>query len=187
MHALAKKRAYAHYGRDRISKYHYENRIRWSHGERGDAARSALVAYSRARCNVSFARFYLCGRKPCMSGLGKSVIAFPGSGSLNMEQNRASRILLVNDNDDTRELLARTLRKAGYSNLIEARNGAEAVHKLREESIELVITDVHMPQLDGWRLARMVRSGLFACPATTPNIDASATFSARLAETTATM
>src|SRR3569623_706279 len=120
-----------------------------------------------------------------MSGLGKSVIAFPGSGSLNMEQNRASRILLVNDNDDTRELLARTLRKAGYSNLIEARNGAEAVHKLREESVELVITDVHMPQLDGWRLARMVRSGLFACPATTPIIVASATFSARIAETTA--
>jgi len=120
-----------------------------------------------------------------MSGLGKSVIAFPGSGSLNMEQNRASRILLVNDNDDTRELLARTLRKAGYSNLIEARNGAEAVHKLREESIELVITDVHMPQLDGWRLARMVRSGLFACPATTPIIVASATFSERIAETTA--
>src|SRR3569832_2614520 len=120
-----------------------------------------------------------------MRGLDKSVIAFPGSGSLNMEQNRASRILLVNDNDDTRELLARTLRKAGYSNLIEARNGAEAVHKLREESIELVITDVHMPQLDGWRLARMVRSGLFACHATTHIIVASATFSERIAETTA--
>src|SRR3569833_900374 len=103
-----------------------------------------------------------------MSGLGKSVIAFPGLGFLYLEQNRFSRFLLVNDNDDTREFLARTLRKAGYSNLIEARNGAEAVHKLREESIELVITDVHMPQLDGWRLARMVRTGLFACHATTP-------------------
>src|SRR3569832_1330320 len=105
-----------------------------------------------------------------MRGLGKSVIAFPGSGSLNMEQNRASRIMLVNDIDDKRELLARTLRKAGYSNLIEALNGAESVHKLREESIELVITDVHMPQLDGRRLARMERSGLYTCPATPPII-----------------
>lgn len=121
-----------------------------------------------------------------MSSLGKSIIEFPGSGSLaRTEQHHPSCILLVNDNDDTRELLARTLRKTGYRNLIEARNGAEAVHKLREEPIELVITDVHMPQLDGWRLARMVRSGLFACPATTPIIVASATFSERIAETTA--
>lgn len=122
-----------------------------------------------------------------MNGSGKSVIEFPGPSSLvnNTGQRHPSCILLVNDNDDARELLAKTLKKSGYRNVLEARDGAEAVHKLREEPIELVITDVHMPQLDGWRLARMVRSGLFACPATTPIIVASATFGERIAETTA--
>lgn len=120
-----------------------------------------------------------------MSSLNKSVIEFPGSGSLKADQRYSPSILLVNDNDDTRQLLAKTLQKAGYSRLLEARDGNEAVQKLREEQIELVITDIHMPKLDGWRLARMVRSGLFACPATTPIIVASATFSERIAEITA--
>lgn len=120
-----------------------------------------------------------------MSDVDKNVVGFPGSNPSNLDQRQSPCILLVNDNDDSRQLLAKILQKAGYSRLIEARNGSEAVHRLRAEPIELVITDVHMPQLDGWRLARMVRSGLFACPATTPIIVASATFSERIAETTA--
>src|SRR3569833_2501442 len=119
-----------------------------------------------------------------MSGPTNTVIEFPRPVFLDAGQ-RVPCILLVNDHHDIRHLKVKILQRAGYSNILEAANGAEALDRLREDAVELVITDIHMPQLDGWRLARMVRSGLFACPATTHIIVATATFSERIAEPTA--
>jgi diguanylate cyclase (GGDEF)-like protein/PAS domain S-box-containing protein len=96
-----------------------------------------------------------------------------------------AKILLVNDHPDARALIRRTLQRAGFSNIVEAGDGRAAVHALRSTSVGMVITDVHMPHLDGWRLARMVRSGVFRCPSNIPIIVVSATFSERIAEITA--
>jgi DNA-binding response OmpR family regulator len=96
-----------------------------------------------------------------------------------------ARILLVNDHPDARALIRRTLQRAGFSNIVEASDGRTAVHELRTAPVDMVITDVHMPHLDGWRLARMVRSGVFRCPSNIPIIVVSATFSERIAEITA--
>ena len=96
-----------------------------------------------------------------------------------------SRILLVNDHPDARALIRRTLQRAGFSNIVEASDGRTAVHELRTAPVDMVITDVHMPYLDGWRLARMVRSGVFRCLSNIPIIVVSATFSERIAEITA--
>lgn len=120
-----------------------------------------------------------------MNGLNKGIIEFPKPKPRETEPRRQARILIVNDHADILHLLSKTLSKEGPFQIIEARDGGEAVRTLRSEPIDLLITDIHMPQLDGWRLARMVRSGLFSCPATTPIIVASATFSERIAETTA--
>src|SRR3569623_773654 len=119
-----------------------------------------------------------------MSGPTNTVIEFPRPFFLDAGQ-RVPCILLVNDHHDIRHLLVKILQRAGYSNILAAANGAEALDRLREDAVELVITDIHMPQLDGWRLARMVRSGLYACPAAAPIIVASATLSERIVETTA--
>lgn len=120
-----------------------------------------------------------------MNGLNKDVIEFPKPKPRAPEPRRQARILIVNDQDDILHLLSKILTKEGHFQISEARDGGEAIRRLRGEPIDLLITDIHMPQLDGWRLARMVRSGLFNCPATTPIIVASATFSERIAETTA--
>lgn len=95
------------------------------------------------------------------------------------------RILLVNDDTDTRTLLRRILLRAGFINLIEANGGRSAVRLLRSDKVNFLITDIHMPDLDGWRLARMVRSGVFKCPPDIPIIAVSATYRDRIAESTA--
>lgn len=59
-----------------------------------------------------------------------------------------TRILLVDDNDQLRRLLARVLDRAGYR-VIEARHGGEALAHQRREPADLVITDLIMPEKEG--------------------------------------
>jgi CheY-like chemotaxis protein len=68
-----------------------------------------------------------------------------------------ARILVVEDNPVVRELYASALRTAGYT-IVEARHGAEAESLFeREAPIDLVITDIRMPFLDGLALAGWLR------------------------------
>jgi CheY-like chemotaxis protein len=70
-----------------------------------------------------------------------------------------STILLVEDNHTLRELLRRTLESTG-SFILPATNGEEAIRlwKQHQNKIDLVITDVAMPQLNGIELADRIRS-----------------------------
>jgi len=58
-------------------------------------------------------------------------------------------ILIADDAAFMRKLIRSTLTAAGYSNFIEARNGAEAVKLFASENPELVLLDVTMPEMDG--------------------------------------
>lgn len=64
-------------------------------------------------------------------------------------------VLLVEDQDQVRGLLARRLRQAGLE-VVEATHGRDALERLAELSTQpdLVLTDVSMPEMDGWALAR---------------------------------
>ncbi|MDI9633772.1 MAG: response regulator [Methanolinea sp.] len=59
------------------------------------------------------------------------------------------RILLVDDSQMTRFLLARIVREGGHEIVGEAADGIEAVRKVRETSPDLVILDLIMPHIKG--------------------------------------
>ncbi len=69
-----------------------------------------------------------------------------------------ARILVVDDNRANREALASLLEAAGHR-VVKAADGAEALALARETSPQLVITDVLMPRMDGYQLARRLREG----------------------------
>jgi CheY-like chemotaxis protein len=66
------------------------------------------------------------------------------------------RILVVEDDDTTRELVRMTLERHGYK-VVEAENGIEGFDTLVREPVDLVITDINMPAADGAHLVRRVR------------------------------
>ncbi|BAP89518.1 chemotaxis protein CheY [Burkholderiales bacterium GJ-E10] len=74
-------------------------------------------------------------------------------------------ILAVDDSASMRQMVAFTLKGAGY-NVIEAADGQEALDKARAENIDLVLTDQNMPRMDGITLVQNLRG--LAAYATTP-------------------
>lgn len=71
-----------------------------------------------------------------------------------MEQKR---ILIVDDEPDIRDMLSILLASNGFC-VTEARNGAEAVEGVKKQpSLDLVILDVMMPEMDGWQVCKEIR------------------------------
>jgi CheY-like chemotaxis protein len=60
-------------------------------------------------------------------------------------------ILIVDDHDDLRETMANLLSANGFR-VRTASNGQEALAQLRASAPDLLITDVMMPNMDGWEL-----------------------------------
>ena len=72
-------------------------------------------------------------------------------------RNRAHpRILIADDNQDTREMYALYFDMAGY-NVELADDGHEAVLKARALHPDLIVLDLQMPKLDGWGAIRELR------------------------------
>ena len=71
-------------------------------------------------------------------------------------QEPKANILVVDDDVNLRELLIDTLDAIGYS-ASGAVDGIEALQKLKEEKIDLVISDIKMPGIDGVALLKKVR------------------------------
>ncbi len=65
-------------------------------------------------------------------------------------------ILLVDDDSSYRTILHDTLKARGYA-LYTANDGLEAAEVLKSEEIDLIISDIKMPRLDGLRLHDVVR------------------------------
>lgn len=58
-------------------------------------------------------------------------------------------VLVVDDESDIREAVAEVLADEGYE-VLGARDGAEALQKLREHHPDLVLLDLMMPRMNGW-------------------------------------
>ncbi len=68
----------------------------------------------------------------------------------------AKTILIVDDSESIREVVSFTLENEGYNVLI-AIDGTDAIRFLNGQNIDLIITDLHMPEMDGITLIKEVR------------------------------
>lgn len=67
-----------------------------------------------------------------------------------------ARILIVDDEPDLRGMVRLILELAGHD-VVEAHHGAAALERLKEDRVDLLITDVMMPVMDGHQLIDQVR------------------------------
>jgi CheY-like chemotaxis protein len=78
-----------------------------------------------------------------------------GSGEV-VEESAQYSILVVEDEPETRHLVDQILSSAGYQVTL-AEDGAEALLKLATHTIDLILSDLYMPNLDGMKLLELVQ------------------------------
>lgn len=66
------------------------------------------------------------------------------------------KILLVDDDPHIRSMLRRALQYEGYK-ILEAADGEEAVAKVKEAGVDLLLLDIMLPKMDGWQVCTEVR------------------------------
>lgn len=73
---------------------------------------------------------------------------------------REMRALIVDDSLVMRKIVERCLRQAGLDPLVvwEAGSGVEALEVLRANRVDLILTDINMPAMDGLELVRQIRA-----------------------------
>ena len=74
------------------------------------------------------------------------------------------KILLVDDDRDLLEMLCSIFRRAGYTELVTASSGQEALKVWREQQPALIVLDVMMPGMDGFEVCRQVRESGSSTP-----------------------
>jgi two-component system cell cycle response regulator DivK len=72
------------------------------------------------------------------------------------------RILIVEDNRDSRELVAKILTARGYV-VLEAHDGIEALQMTESERPDLILMDISLPKIDGHEATRRLKSDEKLC------------------------
>ncbi len=69
----------------------------------------------------------------------------------------ALTLLVVEDSPTMRQLIAFTLRRLQGCRILEAGDGVDALKKMTTDRVDLVITDINMPMMDGLKLVSHIR------------------------------
>lgn len=79
-----------------------------------------------------------------------------GSPGLELQDARARRILLVEDTPFFQTMISTYLQQTGFQ-VVHAWNGREALDRLENETVDLILSDIEMPIMDGFELAQQLR------------------------------
>ena len=81
----------------------------------------------------------------------------------------SNNILYIEDNPDNMMLVRRILQTGDY-NLMEARSGLQGLSLVESHSIDLILLDINLPDIDGYEVARRLRANDKIAEAHTPII-----------------
>jgi CheY-like chemotaxis protein len=127
--------------------------------------KSALGTGTTARLIFPSERLVWSGARNIEASGEVEAARMVNSGLSNLQAERSvgsaesfetPRILVVEDDKDLCDLLRRMLKRTGFITL-GAGNGREALRHLKSQHVDLVITDMVMPELDGIELMRILR------------------------------
>ncbi|MBA3725333.1 MAG: response regulator [Armatimonadetes bacterium] len=98
------------------------------------------------------------GPPPRVMSVGLQSVLPEGdqSGQSDSESSQAL-ILVVDDNKENRDLLARRLQHQHYG-VVMAENGREAIDRLRAQAFDLLLLDIMMPEIDGYEVLRQIKA-----------------------------
>ena len=77
--------------------------------------------------------------------------------SVPVEQSMTKRILTIDDSKTIRDMLMLTLADAGFE-VLQAVDGQDGLDVLSKQHVDIVITDINMPRMDGYEVIRQMRS-----------------------------
>lgn len=72
--------------------------------------------------------------------------------------NTALRFLIVDDFSTMRRIVRNLLKESGFSEADEAEDGVAALQKLRSSKFDFVVTDINMPNMNGFELLTSIKS-----------------------------
>jgi twitching motility two-component system response regulator PilG len=82
--------------------------------------------------------------------------AAPANWNEPAAEPRRKKILVVEDSPTTRKVIGLTLKQKGYA-VVEARDGIDALGKVNEEQPDLVLLDIILPKMDGYRILSIIK------------------------------
>ncbi len=103
--------------------------------------------------------YYIKKDKKAFNEIKKKIqkLFLDQSAQKQSQTKKAESILLVDDSILVRTMLANMLRRSGIAEIIQAQNGEEALQCLSKHNVDFVLSDYHMPILDGPQLVKIIR------------------------------
>ena len=78
------------------------------------------------------------------------------AGGPPLRDRETVRVLVIDDDEDIRKLLTDILTSAGHQ-VTDVCSGAEAAAIFKKDNFDLVLTDLEMPEMSGWEIARSLK------------------------------
>ena len=72
------------------------------------------------------------------------------------QKSPALTVMIIEDHPDQRDLLAIVLQREGYK-VVTAANGIEALEKFAVEKVQIALSDIMIPKMDGFELIKQIR------------------------------